>query len=288
MPQFPHSKYTTGQSTGAFVRAQGSHSPSIEVDAGDLAAVIPEFVHPFKVTKVSIAEVSSTTVLTFRLFEGHVFGTDVPGSLEIQPAAWTVGAETRCLVEDGGSITKIPGSSTLDDDYLDNRNVGMQYSVVLDTLHPNVLYVKIERDGTDPTKFVQKIRFNTSIIDAQDEATYGGRESSYVTGSDELETENLWHGGIAQPTNPIIVEDVTFGNGTGYLTLHQRWDLYSNYSQYEGVYQVPIATITNVAGTWVIRQILRSDIFFPYGLPQKSFYIDTHVDDFYGTCGSPP
>ena len=288
MPQFPHSRYTTGQSTGAFVRAQGSHSPSIEVDAGDLAAVIPEFVHPYKVSKVSIAEVSSTTVLTFRLFEGHVFGTDVPGSEEIQPSAWTVGAETRCKVEDGGSITKIPGSSTYDDDYLDERNVGMKYSVVLDTLHPNVLYVEIQRDGVDPTKFTQSIQFRTSIIDAQGEVTTAAREATYISGSDQLEEANVWHGGVTQPTNPLVIEDVTFGTGTGYISLNQRWDLYSNYSQYEGLYQVPIATITNVAGSWVIRQILRSDVFFPYGLPKKSFYIDTHVDDFSGGCGSPP
>ena len=53
MPQFPHSRYTTGQSTGAFVRAQGSHSPSIEVDIGEVIS-IPED-HPFKVKFVQVS-----------------------------------------------------------------------------------------------------------------------------------------------------------------------------------------------------------------------------------------
>ena len=46
MPQFPSSNYSTGQSTGAFVRAQGSHSPSLEVDLPppDVLA------HPFKLS----------------------------------------------------------------------------------------------------------------------------------------------------------------------------------------------------------------------------------------------
>ena len=46
MPQFPNSRYSTGQSTGAFVRAQGSHTPSLEVDVPT-----PDILrHPFRIT----------------------------------------------------------------------------------------------------------------------------------------------------------------------------------------------------------------------------------------------
>jgi hypothetical protein len=59
MPQFPHSKYTTSASTGAFVRQQGSHSPSIEVDES-----FPDigFLHPFKITIKKVDGVNTVFV----------------------------------------------------------------------------------------------------------------------------------------------------------------------------------------------------------------------------------
>ena len=45
MPKFPHSGYSANQSSGVFVKAQGSPSPSLEIE--DQSA---EIVHPFKVS----------------------------------------------------------------------------------------------------------------------------------------------------------------------------------------------------------------------------------------------
>lgn len=45
MPKFPHSGFSANQSSGVFVKAQGSPSPMLEVDSQPEA----DFVHPFKV-----------------------------------------------------------------------------------------------------------------------------------------------------------------------------------------------------------------------------------------------
>jgi len=48
MPQFPTSKYSASPAAGTFVRAQGSHSPMVEMDPGYVLQ--NETTHPYKVT----------------------------------------------------------------------------------------------------------------------------------------------------------------------------------------------------------------------------------------------
>ena len=286
MPQFPSSKYSASPAAGTFVRAQGSHSPMVEADV----MPEPEYYHPFKVYGRSVAEVGGNSEMTFKLFVGNVFG--VGPNKKDDPAqtgkVWNA-FEENLSAAIGTGVTELPGSAPLvtpNPGYLDERNEGMRYKVTLDGNNDTLLYVEIDGDtdsqyGMTATVKCKDIETVKADYDADPP------ETDFISGTDTLKTENVWHGSPNPPTDPFIVSDVNVGTAPDQedLSLNQRWDLYETKLKHIGKHIIPIAYIRQESGKWVVRQVLRSDIFFPFGVSQKTFYIDTHVADFYLGCG---
>ena len=241
-----------------------------------------EQTHPFKVQNAKFPTSGSTVNL--KVFVGQVFGKGPNQDLDQarDGKAWSV-YEDNIRVRIGSTLTPVAGSVTYDSAYLDERNIGMTYNGTLDTLHDNVLYVEIKSESDSPTGFEARLHLK-SVMDAKADYDAGVPRTDFIEGKDELKTENVWHDSPVAPTNPFEVLDVQFGNGAGNLSLTQKWNLYKNTHQRVGVYQVPVAYIRKVDDKWTVRQVLRSDIFFPYGLNTTTYYIGSHVDDFHGTC----
>lgn len=237
--------------------------------------------HPYKVT-ATFPDSGST--VNMAVFVGQVFGKGPNQDLDQarEGKAWSV-YEDNIRVRIGNTLTPVAGSVTYNSAFLDERNIGMTYNGTLDTLHDNVLYVEIKSESDSTTGFEARLHLKT-VNDALTDYQAGIPNTDIIEGKDELKTENVWHDSPAAPTNPFEVQSVQFGNGTGNLTLTQKWNLYKNTHQRVGVYQVPVAYIRKVDDKWTVRQVLRSDIFFPYGLNTTTYYVGAHVDDFAGTC----
>lgn len=241
-----------------------------------------EQVHPYKVQAVEYPTTGSD--IKFGVYIGNIFGIGTNHNAEafIDGKAWTID-EDNLRVRIGTTLTAIPGSSTQNSAYLDERNIGMKYSATMSTIHTNVLYVEIKEDSDAALGFQARLEVKT-IYDAAADYTTNPPDTDFIEGQDKLKTENTWHDSPAAPTNPFEIPSVQFGNGTGNIQLTQEFNLYSNKHKRKGVYQVPVAYFRLVGDNWVVRQVLRSDIFFPYGLNTKTYYVGAHVDDFTGTC----
>lgn len=243
-----------------------------------------EQTHPYKVQGFTVPDTGTTA--TFGVYFGAIFGIGQNNDEDYSPVregnAWSV-QDDIFRVKIGNSISKILGPVTHDSNYLDDRNVGMKYSATLDTAHNNVLYVEVKADSNALNGFEARLELKT-VVDAKGDYLLSLPRTEFIEGHDKVHQEDVWHTTPASPTNPFVVSSVSFGTQTGNISLHQKWNLYENEHKRMGIYQIPVAYMTYVDNKWKVRQVLRSDIFFPYGLNTKTFYVGSHVDDFIGTC----
>jgi len=273
MPQFPHSKYSASPSAGVFVKCQGSHSPMVEADISEFVAAPVVMEHPFKVTNLGVEDTDAGSVFKFKLFVGHVFG--IRQTEAQQP--WTTDVES--IVVENGDLTATP-DGIVSPGILDERNTTTVYSANLDTTQVNILYVKIEREDPLNAVYTASVSLKT-FAESQhpDDGPAGG-----CLYDEELLVGASGHESVGDtPTNHLL-PDLETEVGFYPFTLRQRMDKYVTMFSFHGSYRVPIATITLVGSQWVVRQLLRSDIFFPYGLPYQTCYVDTTVYEIDGGC----
>lgn len=249
----------------------------------DIPPFDPEAIpHPYKVQRASFPSTGSE--ISFAMYVGHIFGIGANKNPDVPTdgKAWS-NDEDNIRVKIGNTLTAIPGSTTEDIDYLDERNIGMRYSGLLDSTHNNVLYVEVKSDSD--AGFEANLHLKTDVV-AYADYDLTPPDTNIIEGKDLLKTENQWHDSPAAPTNPLTVDNVNIGTGPSQstLTLTQKWNLYKNTHKRIGVYQIPIAYIRMIDGKWKVRQVLRSDIFFPYGLNTTTYYVGSHVESFSAGC----
>lgn len=275
MPQFPTSRYSTCPANGAFVRAQGSHSPMVEPDLSPQIDQTFSADHPFKITKVSLSEVESGTTIVFKCSVGHVFGAKPRESAN----AWCIDQENDTAVRiDTDTITESP-VATVSPEILDERNIGVNYVASLDSTQDNIIYVELSRAST-ADDWIPYLKIKT-VTDAK--ADYDAAPLNMVKISEIRDNIEVEHLGGTYLGNTIVTVNLNGTLGNEFvLNLEGLSEQFTVESAYVGTAQIPVAYVRKVDTVWNIRQILRSDIFFPFGTTYKVTYIDTGIETFTG------
>jgi hypothetical protein len=215
-------------------------------------------------------------VLKFSINDGAIHGLltnkTVGGSI-VQVLPWTVNDKSS-RVSIGTGITEIPAATGAPQaGFLDNRNVGMRYSVTLSG--DSVLYVKVERTGDyEDNEYAWKASLVFgNISDAETETTASPialtwkKELSYGTTSEH-------NAQFPDSTLPSTYESMF--DGTITLTVNSHGYRYNAYYAYEGIAHIPIAYWDGDDNTF--RQKTRSDIYWPYSPDPILRYVDTGVE----------
>lgn len=273
MPQFPHSKYSASPSAGVFIRGQGSHSPMVEADISEFVASPPEYVHPFKVTNLGIETGNEGTAFTFKVYEGRVFGlTDTEARIE-----WSVSEEIT-YVEIGASITENP-PGIFKPGILLNENNTTVFSGTLSSTETNMIYVKIAPGVEVSNVWTASLELKT-LADALEEKNLGTIKTEMLTELPDGDISDVPFDVVLPPINDfdtIILQIIERQVGKRFFNF--RWT---------GTFQIPVASVTLVGDKWVVRQILRSDIFFPHGSDYLIWGKNEQIQEFTGSTGCFP
>ena len=268
-----------GKSVGALVKANGSGTPAVVVDASSID--IPEQDFPFRIHNWSTSgDCVATRTFTFKCSVGHVFGlrkdeAESPWSVEL----------SQIEVDIGASLTESP-VGTVTPGVLDERNKTTFYSGTADMTKTNVVYVKIVCSSLIANEWDVTLEMKT-VEDAKADQALSPPKMSYI---DEVhDTGPLDHSGVAGPEATDSFSTTLYGAVDTYtINLNTEGHRYIVTAGYEGEFHVPIAYVTYESSKWKVRQLLRSDVFFGQGIQTTIKYIDSMVTDFNssGGCGA--
>lgn len=247
-------------SSSGFVRETPGGSTFETFDA-------PETLTPFRVELLAVRDGK----IFFRCEEGRVFGAtqyDGAGNLP----AFSV-AEDSYPVRFHSSVTATTELSSLPyPGILDNSN---RYSLeaTLASGEDTVIFVDIRRtSGAAPWEV--KLR-----VDGREAA-----ESLAATSPIACQSMGETFIGPTAIHNPFTSSLTAEGPLGTEFVITQGSVLYEGETAFVGSAQIPVAFIRpDGSGDYELRQILRSDIFFPYSANFCFQYIDTGVTDFQGS-----
>lgn len=247
------------------IRFRGPNSsPGLETSTDrsgtSSAPITPPIRHPFAVQCLGLKDGKAH----FCIHEGNVFAGG-----ELGPNLVTV---------DLGTITPNYGSTTPDPLKVSNGNIGTTYSFPL-TTGSKILYVRIQR-ATALDQFEIKMVAKDQTEMATEQAT---SPAAFVA-TGETALGDASHGGF-----PVSMVTSAGMCGVTYtLTVNQQGKKFRSNGAWVGTYTYPIAVFSKLGETAQAGQVLRSDIFFPYGRAASYEYIDTAVTQISleasGTC----
>ena len=229
--------------------------------------------HPFKVIPVEL----DGDKLKFKILEGWIFGIQ----------GW--GVNSHNTPEEGDLVfTYDPGKTPLVEvppKRLKDSKEGT-FSITLKS--DSVLYIEFEAKFTQETEKVEttaKLKYKSKVEAMQDYAKNPLKSTNpfdpVVTGI-RFPNSNSIGGFPSQMT-------ISFGDPPTFITIEQSMRYVENTTVWEGLAQYPIAlTGKDDKGNWVITQILKSDIDWPFAISIKTKSHDVAVQRFFASDTPPP
>lgn len=229
--------------------------------------------HPFKVIPIEL----ESDKLKFIILEGWIFGLE----------AW--GVSSHNTPEEGDlKFTYDPGFEPLVEvppKRLKDSKIGT-FSINLKS--DSVIYIELEAkyvEETEKTETTAKLKYKSKTEAMQDYAKNPLKSTNpfdpVVVGS-RFPNSNSIGGFPSQMT-------IAFGDPPTWITIEQSMRYVQNTTVWQGIAQYPIAlTNKDAKGNWVITQILKSDIDWPFAIGITTKSHDVAVQRFFASDEPPP